>query len=178
MANQHLDSSVFWSRPSLIPCAVAIAVLLFFSTPAWTQNLRLTLAAQPASAGVVSTRDGDNVTITVMSGSQVSFAQSSGRDYQLEASGGFFWTQVQELPRDAESIVLAPTLNDDGSIEVLVDVAQKTDRRLQNYRSTVVAQAGEWLQLLGPDYVQSRGTKVYGTQAAARETLFLLVETP
>ncbi|MFK8041917.1 hypothetical protein [Congregibacter sp.] len=156
----------------------AVFVMLFCASGAASaQNLYLTLASQPPTSGVISTRDSDSLTLTVMSGSRVSFARASGRDYQLQASGGFFWTQVQEQPRDADSVALAPTLRDDGAIEVIVDVAQKIDRRQQSYSSTLLAQPGEWLQLLGPSQQQPRGTKVYGTQTVAEESLFLLVET-
>lgn len=157
-------------------CALMLAICLGLPTLAWSQNLRLTLAAQPPTTGQISTRDPGNLSLTVMSGSRVSFAKASGRDYQLQASGGFFWTQVQELPRDADSIALAPTVKEDGSIEVLVDVSRKAADRAQSYSSTLLAQPGEWVQLLGPATQQPRGTKVYGTQTVSEDSLFLLVE--
>ncbi|EED31661.1 hypothetical protein NOR53_3161 [gamma proteobacterium NOR5-3] len=156
--------------------AFLLVISLCLPVLAWSQNLRLTLAAQPPTTGQISTRDPGNLSLTVMSGSRVSFAKASGRDYQLQASGGFFWTQVQERPRDADSIALAPTVKEDGSIEVRVDVSRKASDRAQSYSSTLLAQPGEWLQLLGPATQQPRGTKVYGTQTVSRDSLFLLVE--
>ncbi|MFT4766976.1 MAG: hypothetical protein ACI8RN_000100 [Glaciecola sp.] len=156
--------------------ALMLAMCLCLPALAWSQNLRLTLAAQPPTSGQISTRDAGNLSLTVMSGSRVSFAKASGRDYQLQASGGLFWTQVQELPRDADIVALAPTVKEDGSIEVLVDVSRKAADRAQSYSSTLLAQPGEWVQLLGPATQQPRGIKVYGTQTVSEDSLFLLVE--
>ena len=156
----------------------ALSGLLLFCAPVWSQNLYLSLANQPPVSGQFSTRDQQNLSFTVMSGSTVSFARSNGRDYRLQAGGGFFWTQVQELPRDADSVMLAPTLQDDGSIQVVVHVPRKADQQQQSYSSTLVAQPGEWLQLLGPANQQPRGSTIYGTQTVAQDTLFLLVESP
>lgn len=157
-------------------CAFMLVSCLGLPTIVWSQNLRLTLASQPPTSGQISTRETSSLSLTVMSGSRVSFAKASGRDYQLQASGGFFWTQVQELPRDAQSIALTPTQQEDGSIEVQVEVSRKASDRLQSYRSTLLAQPGEWLQLLGPAAQQPRGTKVYGTKTVSEDSLFLLVE--
>ncbi|EAQ96697.2 hypothetical protein [Congregibacter litoralis] len=167
----------WWSTAMSKALWSALLALCLFGT-ASAQNLFLTLANQPPTSGIVTTRDNSSLTLTAMSGSRVSFARASGRDYQLQASGGFFWTQVQEQPRDADSVALTPTVREDGSIEVIVDVSQKAGQRRQSYSSTLLAQPGEWLQLLGPAAQQPRGTKVYGTQSVAAESLFLLVETP
>ncbi|WP_439105564.1 hypothetical protein [Congregibacter sp.] len=110
-------------------CAGALAILLSLPGLALSQNLYLTLASQPPTSGVISTKDSDTLTLTTISGGRVSFARASGRDYELQARGGFFWTQVQEQPRDADSVALAPTVLEDGSIQVVVDVSQKLDRR-------------------------------------------------
>lgn len=176
MCNAHHPPRHF--APCMYRCyyVFILATCLCFSSGAWSQNLRLTLATHPPTNAQISTRDAANLTLTVMSGSRVSFAKASGRDYQLRARGGFFWTQVQELPRDTDSIALVPIVNDDDSIEVVVDVSRKTSDRGQSYRSTLLAQPGEWLQLLGPATRHPRGTKVYGTQTVSEEALFLLVE--
>ncbi|WP_439100775.1 hypothetical protein [Congregibacter sp.] len=108
-----------WKFPAMNKSLWVGLLALCLSGVVSAQNLFLTLANQPPTSGIVTTRDNSNLTLTVMSGSRVSFARASGRDYQLQASGGFFWTQVQEQPR---------------------------------------------------------GTKVYGTQSVAAESLFLLVE--
>jgi len=156
--------------------AVCLSALLWVAPSVSAQNLRFTLAAQLPTSGIISTRESNNLSFTIMSGSRVSFTRSSGRAYQLQAVGGFAWTQVQELPRDADYVALVPTLKDDGSIEVMVDVARKVDQRQQRYRSTLLAQPGEWLQLFGPAMQQSGGTEVYGTQTGLGDSLFLLVE--
>ncbi len=151
---------------------------LLATTSAAAQNLRLTLAAEPPNSGVISTRSAQDISLLVASGNRVSFARSSGRDYQLQA-GGFYWTQVQELPRDADAVALTPTLQEDGSVEVQMDVSRKADTRQQSYSSTVMAMPGEWVQLLGPASTAGKNVKTYGTRSAsAGESLYLLVEKP
>jgi hypothetical protein len=140
------------------------------------QNLTLTLASTPPSSGIVSTGGARNVSLNVLSGHQVSFARSSGRDYRLEAAGGFYWTQVQELPRDSDAVALTPLVREDGSIEVAVDVSRKADSRQQSFRTTLLAQPGEWLQLFGPAPQSDRATRVYGTQSQSGDSLYLLIE--
>lgn len=149
---------------------------LLLCLPARAQNLSLTLAGNPPSSGTISTAGAESLSFTVASGHRVSFARGSGRDYRLEAGGGFFWTQVQELPQDADAVTLTPVLREDGSIEVAVSVSRKADTRQQGFSSTLVAQPGEWLQLFGPAPQHSRGSKVYGTQTLSEDALYLLVE--
>jgi hypothetical protein len=149
---------------------------LLLCLPARAQNLSLTLAGNPPRAGTITTAGTESLSFTAASGHQVSFARGSGRDYRLEAAGGFFWTQVQELPRDADTVALTPVLLDDGSIEVAVSVSRKADTRQQRFSTTLIAQPGEWLQLFGPAPQHSRGSKVYGTQTLSEDSLYLLVE--
>jgi hypothetical protein len=151
-------------------------MLVCLPLSAAAQNLNLTLAEAPAVSGEVSTRDDDGLTLSVISGQRVSFARSSGRDYQLQAGAGLFWSQVQEVPRDADAIALTPVVLEDGSVEVLVEVSRKSADRQQRYISTLLAQSGEWLRLLGPAAQPSRDTKVYGTQSLTEDSLYLLVE--
>lgn len=155
-----------------------IAFLLALITPSIAaQNLRLTLAAQPPAVGTISTRAANRLSLTTLSGHSVSFAREQGRDYTLQAGGGFSWTQVQEVPQDADVVSIKPVVNEDGSVEVSVDVARKQGTSQQSYRSTVLAQPGEWVQLFGPSpSTAARGVKVYGTQQVSAESLYLLVE--
>ena len=125
---------------------------------------------------MVSTRSVENLTLRALSGYPVSLSRSSGRDYQLQARGGFFWTQVQEVPLNAESVNLTPRLREDGTVEVSLAVARKEGDAMQSYSSTVLARPGEWVQLLGPARTEARSTKVYGTQQLGDDALFLLVE--
>ncbi len=138
-------------------------------------NIRITFASQVPQAGVISTRSQAATELLVQSGQLVRLARQSGRDYQLRA-GGFYWTQVQEIPANAESVAVTPTLQDDGSVEVALEVAHKQGTRMQRYSSTLIAAPGEWLQLFGPAQTQSRGTTVYGTSQAAEDSLYLKVE--
>lgn len=155
---------------------LSAAGLFLFSVCVSAQNLNLTLADQLPQSGVVSTRTMDGLSLNAASGERVSFAKRSGRDYRLQASGGFFWTQVQELPRDASAVAITPTLQDDGSVRVALEVFQKAADRERSYSSTLIAQPGEWLQLMGTPASQQRGVKVYGTQQVAGDNLYLLVE--
>jgi hypothetical protein len=167
-------SAVLSGGPAIAATFCLFALLLCL--PARAQNLSLTLAGDPPRAGTITTARADSVSFTVASGHQISFARGSGRDYRLEAGGGFSWTQVQELPQDVETVVLTPVLLEDGSIEVAVSVSRKADSRQQSFSSTLIAQPGEWLQLFGPAPQQARRSKVYGTQALSGNSLFLLVE--
>ncbi|MEM1401813.1 MAG: hypothetical protein AAGG55_00660 [Pseudomonadota bacterium] len=147
-------------------CAVAL--------PVSAQNLLLTLATEPPQPNVISTRSVDTQSVVTTPGNRVSFARSSGRDYQLEASGGFFWTQVQEVPRSSDYVALTPMEREDG-YEITVEVSRKDGTRRQQYTSTVLAQPGEWLRVLGPAG-ESRGATTYSTRAARGDALFLKVE--
>lgn len=155
-----------------------LGLFLLPISPVSAQNLLLSLSSDVPDPGVISTRKVDALTVSVRSGSTVSFAESSGRDYRLEASGGFYWTQVQELARDAEAVTLKPVLLDDGDVEVLVERRSKEADREQSYQSTVVATPGEWLQLIGPASLAKHAkpaVKTYGTQRAAGKSLYLMV---
>lgn len=160
---------------TLVVTAMALLSLLL-SPLLSAQNLSLTLSANPPRPGTISTARQDALTLSVLSGNRVSFARSSGRDYQLQASGGFFWTQVQELPMNADAVALTPVLQEDGSVEVAVEVSRKAGDRQQRYHSSLRALPGEWLQLFGPAATQPRGTRVYGTRQAAEDSLYLLVQ--
>ena len=162
---------------------LALVVLPVFS---WAQpgpvSLTLTLAALPPKPGVISTGSVENLQLQVLSGHEVAFARSAGRDYQLQASGGFYWTQVQEVPAGAESVAITPTLQNDGSVAVALSVARKRQTQIQSFSSTLLVPPGEWVQLFGPAPASSRATRatratrVYGTQQNANDTLFLRVE--
>lgn len=164
-----------WSIPSLL------ALLLLPTSTLSAQNLLLTLSSDVPNSGVISTRSVDALSVTVASGSSISLAQSSGRDYRLEASGGFYWTQVQELPRDVEAVTLKPVQLDDGDVEVSIERRSKAGDREQNYQSTVIATPGEWVQLFGPagrSNQEKPSVKTYGTQRAAGKSLYLMVAAP
>jgi hypothetical protein len=144
---------------------------------ALAQNLQLSFSAQPPMRGVVSTVQTDDRSFLVSSGQTLRFARAEGRESRLRGSGGFFWAQVQELPRDSERLEVTPRLREDGSIEVALDIARKEGTRLQSLQTTVNLQPGEWTQLYGPSTLQPRGQKTYGTQAASGEALYLRVDT-
>ncbi|MFT7286175.1 MAG: rubrerythrin [Halieaceae bacterium] len=156
--------------------ALLSVLLLGASVCATAQNLRLTLAAEPPGAGVYTTRVSDALSLTVAAGQRVSFARSEGRDYRLQSSGGLFWAQVQEVPREAEFVAITPLLREDGSFEVTLEVSRKSAGRQQSYSSELLATPGTWTQLFGPATQHSRSTKVYGTQQLAGESLYLLLE--
>ena len=155
--------------------ALVLLGMVWQASSVAAQNLVLTLASQPPTAGTISTRSPDQRSVTVAPGHSVSFARSTGRDYRLQASGGFAWTQVQEVPRDGESVRLTPSLREDGMIEVTVDQQRKSGTRTNSFRSTVIAQPGEWVSLIGAANTQPRNTKVYGTQGLSNDSLYLLV---
>lgn len=156
--------------------ALLLSLLALCSAaPAPAQNLLLTLASEPPAAGMASTRDLQRLSLTVMPGATVTVARAEGRDYRLRPGSGWVWTQVEEVPMDADSVALTPALREDGSIEVAVAVARKEGTRQQRYTSTVFAVPGEWVQLLGAAPMQPRDTRVYGTRELAGETLYLRV---
>ncbi|MFK7828332.1 MAG: hypothetical protein AB8B57_01010 [Congregibacter sp.] len=156
---------------------VVLVLLTLLPAIAGAANLRLTIASQPPSTGSISTRSVGNLSLNVASGKRVSFARQSGRDYRLQASGGFAWTQVQEVPQQMDGVAMTAELRDDGSVDVSVEVSRKDGARRQNYSSSITAQPGEWIQLYGPAESSSPDTQVYGTQRVSEDSLWLLVES-
>jgi hypothetical protein len=148
-------------------------LMLTASIPAAAQNLLLTLAAEPPSAATMATRDGATLGLTVAPGATVTVTRERGRDYRLQSGGGFFWTQVEEVPRDADSVTLTPTPRDDGSFEIMVAVLRKAGTEQQQYTSTVVARPGEWVRLLGPAQNTARSTRVYSTRELGGDAMYL-----
>ncbi|PLW70584.1 hypothetical protein [Pseudohalioglobus lutimaris] len=154
-----------------------VSLLLFvFSMPGFAGELVLKLASTPPLPGVVSTRSSEDLALRVLSGHAVAFARTSGRDYQQQARGGILWTQVQEVPLDAESVTLTPTLEEDGSVTVSLDLARKQGTKTQRYTTTLKAQPGEWVQLFGPAESQPRGKTVYGTRSVSDDSLYLRID--
>lgn len=155
---------------------LGIVLTLLLPCGGWAENLTLTLASQALDANILSTASSQSVSLTVQPGQTVSFARQSGRDYRLQAGGGFYWTQVQELPRDAEFIAITALEQSDTQLELAVEVSHKQGTRLQQYSSTISAEFGEWVQLYGPaqNQIAASGT-VYGTQQGVQESLFLRV---
>lgn len=151
---------------------LAIAIV---SAPLSAQNLLLTLANEPPVAATIGTRAAANLALTVMPGATVTVARERGRDYRLQSGAGLFWTQVEEVPRDAESVTLTPRPLDDGSFEVTVAVLRKVAERRQRYLSTVIAPPGEWVRLLGPAENAERDLRVYSTRATGGDSLYLQI---
>ncbi len=146
------------------------------SSAAQAQNLLLTLSAQPAVPGMVSTRQANELSLVTAPGHTLSFARAEGRDQRLVAGGGWFWTQVEDVPLNAESLEMTPRVLDNGSIEVSLSVARKEGTGLQRFSTTVIAEPGQWTQLYGPTSQARAGTKVYGTRSVSGDSLFLRVE--
>lgn len=169
-SNRQL-SKLFWA-PGLV------VYLYCFAVPqVLAEELLLTLAPQPEIENTVSTRSLRSLSLSVSDGSSVSFARSDGRDFSLEARGGFFWTQVQQRPANAESMTLTPTRQTDASFSVLVDRAIKQGDRQQSFRTTIVAKPGEWTQLYGPAASGSADTQIYATTTSTVDRLYLKIES-
>ena len=138
------------------------------------RNLSILLASQPPQSGVISTKSADQLSLLVQSGSTISLAESSGRDYQVRAGGGLHWTQVQQVPANQESVVMTPTVQADGSVSVALDIVRKQGASLRQYSVTLVAVPGDWIQVLGAS--QRNGATSYSTRQVGGESLFLKVE--
>lgn len=172
-------------RPQLSLSVVALRFLLaigltIISTLVTAQqgstptNVSILLASGLPHAGVLSTGSREPASLIVQSGQTIALAQSSGHDYHLSAGSGLYWTQVQQVPANRESLVMTPTLQADGAVQVVVDIARKQGSGVQRYSVTVVAQPGEWVQLLGAG--ASEGSRVYSTRQASDDSLYLKVE--
>jgi len=161
---------------TLISRACIVNAVLLVSAGTVAQNMTLTLSAAPPTPGLISTRNTNDQTMLVLSGHTVSLARASGSDYRLEARGGFYWTQVQEVPRDSESLEISPILREDGTIEVSLHVMHKNGTQMRHYSTTLVAQPGEWTQILGPVEDAKRGVRTYGTKKANAESLYLRIQ--
>ena len=160
--------------------ALPAAVLLWLMVQAASaQNLTLTVSATPPGRGQVSTASRDDRTLVVASGQTVSLARGSGLEQRRRAAGGWFWTQVEDVPRDWERIVVTPRLLEDGSIEASIESERREGTRLQSFRTVLSLQAGEWTELFSTGAGAApapRGTKTYGTAATAGEALYLRID--
>ncbi|MEM9758858.1 MAG: hypothetical protein AAF933_06475 [Pseudomonadota bacterium] len=127
----------------------------------------------------MSTRQANELSLVAAPGNTLSFARAEGREQRLVAGGGWFWTQVEDVPLNAESLEMTPRLLEDGNVEVSISVARKEGTGLQRFSSTVIAIPGEWTQLYGPSSAAAAttgGAKVYGTQSVSGDSLYLRVE--
>lgn len=160
--------------------ALPAALLLWLvMQPACAQNLTLTVSATPPGRGLISTAGRDDRTLVVASGQTVSLVRGSGLEQRRRASGGWFWTQIEDVPRDLERIVVTPRLLEDGSIEASIDSLRREGTRLQSFRSVVSLQAGEWTELYSAgtgSAPSAQGARTYGTAATAGEALYLRID--
>ena len=163
-------------RPRL-PLLTALLLLLLVPAgySAAQDMLILTLASTPPDGGLRTASGTSPQSLRVVAGNTVTMQRAEGRDYRLQG-GGLFWTQVQELPRNADSVTITPTLREDGGILVDIDVARKVDSRRQSFRSRLLAQPGEWLQVFGPSDAPPSGSTRYSTRGLSDESLYLMVE--
>jgi hypothetical protein len=168
------------SRHLAILCLLVFMASVGGTVPVRAQDLLVTLAEQvprPGTHTTASASPRDAISLRGRSGSRLAFTRGSGSDYRLRAGAGFFWTQVEEVPRDADRVILTPVLLEDGSIEVSVDISRLDGTRRSSYASTVTVQPGEWTQLFGPAPQHGTGARVYGTATVGTEdALYLRVE--
>ena len=172
-------------RPRLLP---ALLLLLFApavivvqevvaqeaaTQEAPAQDFLLTLASEPQNRSTISTRSGQTLTLRVSNGETLSFARSRGRDTRLESSGGFFWTQVQEVPRDAETIRLTPSRASDGSVSLAIARTEKRGDRTQSISTTVRSRRDEWTLIYGTLAAGGPGVTSYGTRRGTGESLYV-----
>jgi hypothetical protein len=162
--------------PRRLLAVPALLAQLLASSWIHAQTLQLTLASEPPAPGRHSTLDIGVSTLAVASGQRVALSQSRGREFRANGSVGLFWTQVQELPRDQDAVALTPVLKEDGSVTVQVEVYRKRSDREDSFSTSVTALPGEWTQLYGPALLNSRATRVYGTQPAEASSLYLYLQ--
>jgi hypothetical protein len=160
--------------------ALPAAALLWLLAPAvFAQNLTLTVSATPPGRNMISTAGRNDRALVVASGQTVSLVRESGLEQRRRANGGWFWTQIEDVPRDAERLVVTPRLLEDGSIEASIESLRREGTRLQSFRTVLSLQAGEWTELFSagtgaaPD---PGGGRTYGTAAAAGEALYLRID--
>lgn len=162
--------------PSLLLAVPALLAQLLASSWVHAQTLQLTLASEPPAPGRHSTLDIGVSTLAVASGQRVALSQSRGREFRANGSVGLLWTQVQEVPRDRDAVALTPVLEEDGSVTVQVEVYRKRSDRADSFSTAINVLPGEWTQLYGPALLTSRNTRVYGTQQAGEDSLYLYVQ--
>lgn len=183
---------------SRLPCLCRVAALALFLLPlaavsadepagsaaadeapaAAPGNLTLTVssAPPPLREGVASTRDPQVLSVVTMVGETVTLALSSGRDYTLGASGGWFWTRFDALPEQAEFVQLTPRRLADGTLVVKVEQSRKEGTRLRRFTSTVAAARGEWTRLWGPAEATEQRVLRFGTRTLSGDALYLMVQ--
>lgn len=161
-----------------LKCTSAMVLILAtLSAPgAQAQPFTIMLASRPPADGRYSTA-GDILSLTVSSGERVTLANERGRDYALRSASGFFWAQVEQVPRDADAVSILPTLREDGSLDVQVEQINKTGDRQTRFASTVLIEPGQWIRLYGPPVAASLGTRVYSTRTERPEdSLYMYLE--
>jgi len=167
------------ARNAVTPSLVALALLLCGlcrSDDAQAGDLTLRLSTAPAVSGVVSTRRDGDLSLAVRPGATVRFTRQAGREERLAGGAAFPWIATQSVPRDSDSVILTPTLADDGSVLVEVDVTIRRNDGVTRYDSTVRVHPGEWVRLLGSGPEAPRGVKRYGTAHLAGDSLYLRVD--
>jgi len=162
-----------WRR-GLVGFLVTLAVI---AAPAHAQVISLSLASRPVQSGVISTAQNDERSFRVLSGGTLRFSRARGRDSRLVAAGGFSWTQVEDVPRDAESLELTPVLTDDGQVNVRAVVTRKEGDVEQTLDTRVLVTPGDWAPLYEPAGASTPGRRVYGS-APLGDSLYLRVTLP
>jgi hypothetical protein len=134
---------------------------------------RVTLASEPPAHNRASTAPA-GISLEVAEGAEVRLARAAGQVSRGAAMGPLGWVSVDQVPRDAESLLLVAE-REEGAVRVTLTVARRDGDRLLRYESTLLAVPGEWLSLWRP--AEPAGARRYGTERRD-DSLWLLVETP
>lgn len=156
--------------------ALLSLLMLGASSQASTAELFMTLAESPPQTNMITTERPTNLTLRASSGQAVHFARTAGHDYRQQVRGGALWAEVTSVPLNAESISLTPTLVEDGSLNVKVEISRNQNDETLRYNSTVSTTPGVWVKLFGPAETGSGAGRVYSTNQQTDDALYLRID--
>jgi hypothetical protein len=147
---------------SLLLCAPAQAA----------EMLRISFTDRPPGHGkIYSSNSAAPVReLRVLAGNTVKLQSQQGERYQAQA-GGWYWTQVQQVPAQANAVSITPQLQG-ANVSLEIAIYRQHNDRSSSYSTTVTGALGEWLQLLGPEHAAAPGTRVYSAGSSADSAQF------
>jgi hypothetical protein len=136
------------------------------------EMLRISFTDSPPGHGRIYSSGGEAPVreLRVLAGNTVKLQSRQGERYEAQA-GGWYWTQVQQVPAQANAVSITPQLEGENVSLDIVIYRQRNDRN-STYSTTVAGALGEWLQLLGPEHASAPGARVYSAGSTAGSAQF------
>lgn len=172
-----------FSRYALQPHTFFLLCALVCAPAQAAEMLRISFTDTPPGKGKIysSSNASPIPELRVLAGNTVKLQSQQGDRYQAQA-GAWYWTQVQQLPAQANAVSITPQLDGD-TVRLEVYIYRQHNDRNSTYSTTVTGVLGQWLQLLAPEAATTPGTRVYsagssgGTAQLHPRGLFVKVDS-